>query len=57
MHERQQEKGEKSVSKQEAVAEKPKKSLMNRISSKKEEVAKKEATKPQPTKKIDMALS
>lgn len=49
---------EKSVeAKAEIKAEKGQKSLMDRISSKKEEVAKKEATKPQPSKKRDVALS
>ena len=59
MQERKQEKEvEKSVeAKAEIKAEKGQKSLMDRISSKKEEVAKKEATKPQPSKKRDVALS
>jgi trehalose utilization protein len=56
--EKEVEKSEKSVeSKAEIKAEKGQKSLMDRISSKKEEVAKKEATKPQPSKKRDVALS
>ena len=58
MQERKQEKEvEKSEKSVEAKAEKGQKSLMDRISSKKEEVAKKEATKPQPSKKRDVALS
>ena len=56
--EKEVEKSEKSVeAKAEIKAEKGQKSLMDRISSKKEEVAKKEATKPQPSKKRDVALS
>ena len=53
MQERQQEKAEnkeKAVSKVASKEEKPKKSLMDRISDKKVEAAKKEATRPQHSK-------
>jgi len=50
MQERQQEKGEKNALKEEVVAEKPKKSLMNRISDKKEQAAKRDASRPKPEK-------
>lgn len=56
--EKEAEKAEKAVeAKSELKTEKGQKSLMDRISSKKEEVANKEATKPQPSKKRDVALS